>query len=335
VVLTFVTLLGLKTLLLALLGLGIFLFVAWGIDGGAPSKSFKAIVLPVKRSKIAPTTVQLDYTARHTSEATTRFLYVMLLMGLGITLGQEIVYVRDFLDGSDYFRMNTVFKFSLQAWLFFAIGGALAVQQLYKRLAGFIRLAWSVSFIVLALACSVFLFEGTIARISDHQAWVNATPQQQSVQSANYIPSLDGFAFARAWYPADAKAITWLNDHVAGTPVVLEAVAPVSYQWFNRVSVYTGLPDVLGWPDHVSEQRYSEQTLNRVTDINIIYSTSDAPTAIELLRYYHVQYIYVGPLEQQIYGQQASRGLSKFDRMVGHVLRIVYRTKDVTIYEMQ
>ena len=94
-----------------------FLFVAWGIDGGAPSKSFKAIVLPVKRSKIAPTTVQLDYTARHTSEATTRFLYVILLMGLGITLGQEIVYVRDFLDGGDYFRMNTVFKFSLQAWL--------------------------------------------------------------------------------------------------------------------------------------------------------------------------------------------------------------------------
>src|SRR5947209_14558679 len=135
VVLTFVTLLGLRTLLLALLSLGIFLFVAWGIDGGAPSKSFKAIVLPVKRSKI-------DYTAWHSSEATTRFLYVLLLLGLCITLGQETVYVRDFLDGGDYFRMNTVFKFSLQAWLLFAIGGALAVHQLYKRLAGFIRLAW-------------------------------------------------------------------------------------------------------------------------------------------------------------------------------------------------
>ena len=186
---------------------------------------------------------------------------------------------------------------------------------------------------MLALACSVFLFEGTIARISDHQAWVNASPQQP-VQSANYIPTLDGFAFARTWYPADAKAITWLNDHVAGTPVVLEAAAPVSYQWFNRISVYTGLPDVLGWPDHVSEQRYSEQTLNRVANINIIYSTSNSSAAIELLRYYHVQYIYVGPLERQIYGQQASLGLSKFDRLVGSVVRIVYRTNDVTIYEM-
>ena len=56
--------------------------------------------------------------------------------------------------------------------------------------------------------------------------------------------------------------------------------------------------------------------------------------AIELLRYYHVQYIYVGPLERQIYGQQASLGLSKFDRLVGSVVRIVYRTNDVTIYEM-
>src|SRR5207248_11298619 len=122
---------------------------------------------------------------------------------LGITLGQEIVYVRDFLDGGDYYRMNTVFKFSMSAWLFFAIGGALVVQQVYARLGGYLRLAWLVSFILLALACSVFPFEGTIARISDHQAWV-MIDRAHPVASANYIPTLDGFAFVRAWYPGDA-----------------------------------------------------------------------------------------------------------------------------------
>ena len=333
VALIFITLLGLKTLLLALTLLAAFLFIVWGIDGGVPFKSFKPVMLPIQRPRTAPTAVQLDFTALRTSKATTRFLYVMLLLGLCITLGQEIVYVRDFLDGSDYFRMNSVFKFSMQAWLCFAIGGALVVQHVYRHLGGFLRRAWLLSFILLVLACSVFPFEGTVARISDHQGWV-MLDGEHPVTSANYIPTLDGFAFAHAWYPGDAQAITWLNDHVSGSPVVLEAAAPVSYQWFNRVSVYTGLPDVLGWPDHVSEQRYAEQSLNRVTDIAIIYTTSDAALAIELLRYYHVHYIYIGPLEQQTYGQQSPNGLSKFDRMVGEVLRIVYRAKGVSIYEM-
>ena len=102
----------------------------------------------------------------------------------------------------------------------------------------------------------------TAARIGDHQLWAETQPPVPA-QSANYIPSLDGFAFARTWYPGDAQAITWLNDHISGSPVVLEAAAPASYQWYNRVSVYTGLPDVLGWPDHVGEQRYGNQIGNR------------------------------------------------------------------------
>ena len=114
---------------------------------------------------------------------------------------------------------------------------------------------------------------------------------------------------------------------------MLEAAAPASYQWFNRVSVYTGLPDVLGWPDHVGEQRYDFQPINRVADINTIYTTTDKAVAVELLRYYHVRYIYVGPLEQQLYGQQSSAGLKKFDSMSGSTLRLVYRSDGVTIYE--
>jgi uncharacterized membrane protein len=205
------------------------------------------------------------------------------------------------------------------------------VQRLWDVFRGFVQRAWSVILIVLVLGFSVFLIEGTAARLYDHQEWALVQPP---AQSANYTPTLDGFAFVHAWYPGDAQAIQWLNDNVAGSPVILEAAAPVSYQWFNRVSVFTGLPDVLGWPDHVSEQRYGEQSLNRLTDIGIIYSTLDHAQAIELLRYYHVRYIYVGELEREAYAQQSSAGLDKFDDMVGDTLRIVYRFDGVSIYEV-
>jgi YYY domain-containing protein len=261
----------------------------------------------------------------------TNYTYLLLFMGLCICLGTEFVYIRDFLDGGDYARMNTVFKFSLQAWFCFAIGGALVVYRLWYTLSGFVKRVWSIVLIVFVVACSVFLSEGVAARIQDHQFWIDTqTPQF----SANYTPTLDGFAFAHAWYPEDANAIAWLNADVAGSPVILEAAAPVSFQWFNRVSVYTGLPDVLGWPDHVGEQRYDYQPNNRVADIGLIYTTTDSAQSLELLRYYHVHYIYVGPLEKQLYAQQTSAGLDKFDRMVGDTLRIAYRADNVTIYEM-
>ena len=45
---------------------------------------------------------------------------------------------------------------------------------------------------------------------------------QPPVQSTNYIPTLNGLAFIQAWYPGDARAIAWLNENIAGSPIVLE-----------------------------------------------------------------------------------------------------------------
>ncbi len=331
VVLTFVILLGLKQLLAMLIVLGAFLFFArW--------KGEQRSIVPTKAQLIGSPEVQFtsldvgnDEKDERNEVPTIRFTYLLLLMGLCICLGMELVYVRDFLDGGDYERMNTVFKFSMQAWLCFAIAGALVVYRLWRLLSGRLRRTWSTLLVVLVVGCSVFLTEGTASRIADHQVWVNV---QKPVQSADYTPTLDGFAFVRAWYPADAKAISWLNANVVGSPIILEAASPASYQWFNRVSVFTGLPDVLGWSDHVAEQRYDYQPLNRLTDITLIYTDPDPAQAIELLRYYHVHYIYVGPLERQVYAQQSSAGLDKFDQMVGSTLRVVYRSDGVTIYEM-
>ncbi|MFL5658154.1 MAG: DUF2298 domain-containing protein, partial [Ktedonobacteraceae bacterium] len=199
VVLTFVTLLGLKTLLVALIAPGIFLFIMWirndmwpahllparsvqlvvpeiappkeHDDEGMQFVSIKSVVPPLASTKkhdntgavrsvpfvapeiITPTSSRTNgrgaMNGTSTYNATICFTYLLLLLGLCITLGQEIVYVRDFLDGGDYYRMNTVFKFSMQAWLCLAIGGALVVYRLWNALSGIVRRTWSVTLIVL------------------------------------------------------------------------------------------------------------------------------------------------------------------------------------------
>ncbi len=324
VALTFMALLGLKALLFTLIGLAVFLFVLWSrMAGGVLYKAPAAgsdLTPAVKTGRAVPA-----------FDATAQFTYLLLVLGLCILLGQELVYVRDFLDGGAYYRMNTVFKFSIQAWVCLGIGGALAVQRLWHGLRGIVRRVWVACLLVLVIACSIFLPAGTASRIGDHLGWAKLYGPPP-VQSASYTPTLDGFAFARAWYPADAQAITWLNEHVSGSPVILEAAASdASYQWYNRVSVYTGLPDVIGWPDHVSEQRYAGQADGRVSDVATIYTTPDAGLALSLLRSYHVRYIYVGPLEQQVYGRQVTE---RFTVLLGRYVRETYHSAGVTIYEM-
>lgn len=299
--------LGIRALLGVLLALGLVLFLMRGVFS--------------KRSQ-----------DEHFWNVSTRYTYLLLLLGLGIGLGIELVYIRDFLDGGDYARMNTFFKFSMSIWLCFGIGGALAIEQIWKGLHGFVKRGWFLLLALLMMGSSIFLVGGTYARVQDHQNWI---AYQRPVQSANYLPTLDGFAFAHAWYPGDAQAIDWLNANISGSPVILEAATPYDFTWFGRVSVYTGLPTVVGWTGHEGEQRYQGQPVDRQTDVSLIYSMVDPTLAVELLHHYHVRYIYVGGLERAAYAAQSSAGLDKFDHMVQQgLLRVVYRQDGVTIYEV-
>ncbi|MEO7019796.1 MAG: DUF2298 domain-containing protein, partial [Ktedonobacteraceae bacterium] len=299
--------LGIRALLGVLLALGLLLFLMRGV--------FSA------RSR----------DERHWN-ASTRYTYLLMLIGLGIGLGIELIYIRDFLDGGDYARMNTFFKFSMQVWLCLAIGGTLAIGQIWSSLRGLIKYSWLLLLLLLLIGGLTFLVGGTYARVQDHQSWLD---YQRPVHSANYLPTLDGFAFAHAWYPGDAQAIDWLNAHISGSPVILEAATPYDFTWFGRVSVYTGLPDVVGWTGHEGEQRYQDQPVNRQTDVSLIYSMVDPTLATELLHHYHVRYIYVGDLERAAFAPQSSAGLAKFDRMVQEgLLRVVYQRDGVTIYEV-
>jgi uncharacterized membrane protein len=53
----------------------------------------------------------------------------------------------------------------------------------------------------------------------------------------------DGRSITLDW---DRQAFDWLRQNVHGIPTILEANTPL-YRWGSRVSIYTGLPTVIGW----------------------------------------------------------------------------------------
>ena len=136
----------------------------------------------------------------------------------------------------------------------------------------------------------------------------------------------------------DYQAIVWIQDNVEGSPIILEGNTDL-YRWGNRVSVYTGLPAVVGWAWHQQQQRWDNRdaVLARRADVQAMYTTASIPDTVELLNRYGVRYIYVGQLERLYYPQE---GIGKFRQMEAQgILEMVYprppeANSEVVIYRI-
>jgi YYY domain-containing protein len=262
----------------------------------------------------------------HWRRAGLAFQAALFGTGLAVTLIPEFVALQ-----GDVGRMNTVFKFYMQAWMLLAVGAAVALGWLARRAARdpllrAARPAWLALGGVLALSAFAYPLLASEAKIG--------------LRFADLPLGIDGMAYMDyASYrdrdtelnlPGDARAIRWIQDNVVGTPTILEGRAPV-YRWGSRVSVYTGLPTILGWDVHESQQRtaYISMIQDRAQAVELAYSSRDPGTALAVLRAYDVKFVYVGGLERASYPES---GLAKFSSMPE--LRLVYDDTGVQIYEV-
>ena len=108
------------------------------------------------------------------------------------------------------------------------------------------------------------------------------------------------------------------------------------YRWGSRVSVYTGLPTVLGWDWHQRQQRCGVDpcpaVYEREAAVIRMYAGQDEEETLSLLREYDVDYVYVGQTERQYYPEE---GLAKFEAMRERgVLSVAYENPEVTVYRV-
>ena len=268
------------------------------------------------------------------------FALTLALVALALAIGLDFFRVEGDID-----RMNSVFKFYLQAWVMLGLAAAYLLWRLLhgqrSRLWGMlnIRRAWAVALIAIIVSCAVYPALGTRARVADRFPdrfnGLNVTPLTLDgvayMEGANYY-EIDGAAIDSAIdLAADYEGIEWLNGNVAGAPVVMEGATP-SYKWGGRVAMYTGLPTVIGWDWHQTQQRfaYSREVGKRRADVATIYDTHDAELALRLMRQYDVAYVYLGELER-IYHPD---GWRKFDAELSPYLDKVFDNGKTAIYRL-
>jgi uncharacterized membrane protein len=157
----------------------------------------------------------------------------------------------------------------------------------------------------------------TALKAEDDQ--VKASAQQE----LSRLWTLDYFDYLQRQNSDEAAAIRWLESAPEG--VLAEAIGG-SYSGFGRVSVYTGIPTVLGWPFHEYQWRGSFTPQGtRENDIQTLYATPDWQLASEILSRYNIRYVYVGSLERNEPLQEEKFKLH---------LRLAFKQGEVMIYEM-
>lgn len=234
------------------------------------------------------------------------FALLLYAVGLLLTFGVEFAFIVDGFGN----RMNTVFKFYYQAWALWTVASAFAAYYLLDQLKAWARF-------VVGGAVVVVVALGLLYPLL-------AVPDKVE----KVTPTLDALDYSGQFAPDEYAATQWFNQTVSGTPVIVEAPGEGYNPSTSRMSTWTGLPSIVGWPDHEDQWRGNSEVQGpRIGDIKEIYSTADVNRALELLKTYNAAYVVVGPNERRLYPPAA---LVKFERL----LPIAFQQGTVTIYRV-
>jgi len=268
------------------------------------------------------------YLARRENEGGRLFATVLAVLGLGLIIGAEFLFIRDFFNN----RGNTVFKLYYQAWILLAAASAFAVYywlNTIRNLKGWrtaLSYVWAGAFIVLLLGSLYYPL-----------AAVKTKPDTPYAGR-----TLNGLSYVRQNNPAEYDAIEWLKQNAPPDAAIVEAVGEWS-DW-ALVSRSTGLPTIVNWLGHQKQWRggweqfdadtpdvsraLRDQYFNeREGEVELIYTTLDPSEAQLILYKYDIDYVYVGPRERDKYGIE---GLPKFDAIAD----AVFQQGDVVIYRV-
>ena len=259
------------------------------------------------------------------------FAIALVLIAFLLAIGLDLYRLEGDID-----RMNSVFKIYLQIWVTLALASAYFLWRLvHSRTEPILKLSrwkqlWLVTTALLIIGASVYPILGTQARLRvrfdtdlpltlDGMAYMSNTTSHRDANGDIDLSS-------------DYAAIRWIQNNIEGSPVMLEANTP-NYRWGGRVSIYTGLPNIVGWGWHQEQQRwnYRQQVNKRIEAVKRIYETTSIEEALAILQEHDVEYIYVGQLERLYYDQS---GIAKFKDGMRDTLQQIYENKDVRIFRV-
>lgn len=212
---------------------------------------------------------------------------IVAILGLSILIMCEVFYLVDNM-GDTYYRMNTLFKFYIAAWLMMGASSLAMLACTLDRITGTLSFPRWVSRVALATVSLALI----------------VIPLVLPLDSPYRGTSLDGLDYLNSAHPGDAEAVAFLRN-IPGNIGLVEAEGG-DYTYYSRVSSFTGIPAVIGWSFHEYMWRDEGDGWygRRMADVKTMYEQPDKTES--LMRTYNATHIYVGELERERYTVRVS-----------------------------
>jgi YYY domain-containing protein len=216
------------------------------------------------------------------------FVLMLAAIGLALVYAPEFVFLRDHFGS----RMNTVFKFYYQGWLLLGLANAYLIAVGMKELRlgfGGTQVAALVS-LALVAGSAIFPVAGAYAKTNGF---------------ARSEPTLDATAYVALNSPDVMAAVEWVRQNTLPSDRVLEAKGNSYSAHHNRISTMTGRATLLGWDGHESQWRgeaYGTMARGRPAAIEQVYRSASPEEIGPLLGEWGIDYVFVGPVEIELYG---------------------------------
>lgn len=215
-------------------------------------------------------------------ESKVSLLRTLLLGSWGLAAASALIVIID--------RMNTVLKIYLPVWMLLALGSAVGIAVMIEDWSLHLSLrsnqkgrhGWRLS-PLRAILTMAFLFVFSITLICTYRGVLGVTTRNLK-QSPR--PTLNGLNFLLQTQQGSEflEAVEWLNLNVTGPQVIAEAFTDRGYDESARVTKYTALPTLLGWPHHLRQRGHpSEEIGKRNNALRELYTSQDEAVVSKIL----------------------------------------------------
>jgi len=218
---------------------------------------------------------------------------ILASIGLLLLIFCELFYLKDNM-GDTFFRMNTVFKCYLPAWI---ILGIAATTMIGKWLS---ECRW----IPVISARNTAIITITVVGL------LFVVPFFIPFNMTYGTGTLDGLAYLKDSHAGDFGGVIYLRT-LQGDYRIVEAEGG-DYTYYSRVSSFTGIPAIIGMPFHEYMWRGDDSGWfgTRLADVKSIYEDPDK--TVELMKKYNATLLYLGDSERERYRVNISaNGLEK------------------------
>ncbi len=249
--------------------------------------------------------IYMAHVVKRRKQAVLGLVMALIAAAWILILLPELIYVKDIYPNHP--RANTMFKFTLQSYIFMCLSTGWA--------SGFIWLKEFLPHNKYRLWIRGFLSFVLIVVVSSLLIYPYFGYRDRYGQLKNF-KGLDGLTWLKEKYPDDYAAVLWLNQNVSGQAVILEAVG-TSYSEFSRISAFTGLPTVVGWPVHEWLWRGSYDIPgSRIEEVRRMYENPVSYNSAMSFEKYLVDYIFVGAKEREAYPELKERQLRALGKVI-------------------